>query len=256
VGASRSIWDRVTPALSTRRLVLAPDLPGFGRSDPIGPGFDLAEVARALAEALAARVDRPFDLVGNSLGGAVAIRLAHSRPQLVRRLVLVAPAGFTPLPRPLALAAGQLVGPGLALRRLGGVPLARIPAARQILLLGTIAEPRRLSADDAVAMLRSSSGSTRIGAAVEAVLQADLRPTLVELDSPLGLIWGRRDRVVPLSTLESLRELRPDAAVATIAAAAHVPQLEQPKQFVAALRRVLKRLERQPPDHISVRGPG
>jgi pimeloyl-ACP methyl ester carboxylesterase len=246
----------VTPTLSARRLVLAPDLPGFGESDPIGRGFDLEEVASALADALAERAGGPFDLVGNSLGGAVALQLAHSQPQLVRRLILVAPAGFTPVPWPLALAAGQLVGPGLALRRLWGVPLAGIPAARQILLLGAVAEPQRLSGDDAVAMLRSSSGSTRIGAAVEAVLQADLRPTLTQVEVPLGLIWGRRDRVVPLSTLESIRALRPDAAVATIVEAAHVPQLERPKQFVAALRRVFKRLDRQPPDHISVRAPG
>jgi pimeloyl-ACP methyl ester carboxylesterase len=91
-------------------------------------------------------------------------------------------------------------------------------------------------------MLASSRGSTRIGPALAEVLQADLRGDLAQLEVPLGLIWGERDRIVPLSTLEVIRELRRDVVVETLPRVAHVPHLERPDEFVAALLRVLERL--------------
>jgi pimeloyl-ACP methyl ester carboxylesterase len=242
VGASRAVWRRVTPALAEDRHVIAPDLPGFGESDPAADRFDLDTVAAALAVPLAARAGEPFDLLGNSLGGAVALKLAVLRPDLVRRLVLSAPAGFAPRPSPVAGAAGVLSDPVVRVRRLVGVPVARNSTARRALLWGAIAEPHRLSADDARMMLRSSRGSTSIGAAVAAVLRADLRSELDRLEGPLGVIWGWRDRIIPISTLRFIRAARPDVIVVTIPRAAHVPQVEHPAEFVAAVRRLLDRL--------------
>jgi pimeloyl-ACP methyl ester carboxylesterase len=242
VGANRGIWRRVIRRMAAERLVLAPDLPGFGDSPPVGAGFRLDEAAGALADALGARVTAPFDLVGNSLGGAVALTLALKRPELVRRLVLVAPAGFSPKPRLVSAAAARLSDPLIASRRLLGRPLMSSEAARRVLLWGTVADPQRLSATDARAMLGASRGSTRIGAAVAEVLGADLASQLRGLDRPLGLIWGARDRIVPIATLRSILEIRPGAAVETIPDAAHVPQFERPAEFVAALGRLLARL--------------
>jgi pimeloyl-ACP methyl ester carboxylesterase len=242
VGANRAVWRRVTPALAEDRLVLAPDLPGFGESAAAVDGFGLETTAAAIADALADRAGGPFDLLGNSLGGAVAVQLALSRPDLVRRLVLSAPAGFSPRPRALAAAAGVLTDPAVALRRIVGAPVARVPTARRALLWGAVAEPKRLSADDARMMLRASRGSTRMGAAVAAVLRADLTGQLERLEAPLGVIWGWRDRIIPISTLRQIRAVRPDVVVVTIPRAAHVPQVERPAEFVAAVRRLLARM--------------
>ena len=244
VGASRTVWRHVTPALAEDRRVIAPDLPGFGESTPAADGFELDAVAVALADALADTAGEPFDLLGNSLGGAVAVALALERPDLVRRLVLAAPAGFASRPPPVAAAAGALAGRALTARRVIGAPVARSATARRALLWGAIAEPQRLSADDARMMIRASRGSTRIGAAIEAVLSVDLRPQLIRVEAPLGLIWGWRDRVVPITTLRTIRAVRPDAVVATIPRAAHVPQVERPREFVIALRSVLDRLSK------------
>jgi pimeloyl-ACP methyl ester carboxylesterase len=222
--------------------VLAPDLPGFGESAPVGPGFDLEATAAALADPLAWRAGKPFDLVGNSLGGAVALMIAAQRPELVRRLVLAAPAGFSPVPWPLSTAAGLAIGPAMALRRKLGVPVTGIPAARTVLLWGAIAQPDQLPPDQARMMLDASRGSRRIGAALKAVLRADLSGIVRDLCVPLGLIWGRRDRVVPISTLRAIRSLRPSAIAETIPEAAHVPQVERPREFAAALDRVLNQL--------------
>jgi len=245
VGASRAVWRRVTPALSEDRHVIAPDLPGFGESVAAASGFDLDTAAEALADPLVERAGGPFDLLGNSLGGAVAFRLALMRPDLVRRLVLSAPAGFAgaPSPRALRAVAGALGDQAVAVRRIVGAPVARVSAARRALLWGAIAEPQKLNADDARMMLEASRGSTRVGAAVSAVLAADLRTDLDRLRPPLGVIWGWRDRVVPISTLRHIRATRPDVLVVTIPRAAHVPQVERPAEFVAAVRRLLDRLQ-------------
>ncbi len=244
VGASRAVWHHVTPALAEDRRVIAPDLPGFGESTPAAKGFELGVVASALADALAECAGEPFDLLGNSLGGAVAVALALARPDLVRRLVLAAPAGFASRPPPIAAAAGALAGGAVTARRVIGGPAARSATARRALLWGAIAEPQRLAADDAGMMIRASRGSTRVGAAVAAVLRADLRPQLSQVEAPLGVIWGWRDRIVPITTLRAIRAARQDAVVATIPRAAHVPQVERPDEFVVALRSVLDRLSK------------
>src|ERR1035441_9740051 len=99
---------------------------------------------RPVASAASEHVTEPFDLVGNSLGGAVALILALQRPELVHRLVLVAPAGFSPRPRLVADALGRLSDPMIVFRRLLGNPLTSSGIGRRLLLSGTIAAPQQL----------------------------------------------------------------------------------------------------------------
>jgi pimeloyl-ACP methyl ester carboxylesterase len=239
VGASRAIWRRATPLLAADRLVAAPDLPGFGASPAAGRGFDLDRVADRLGDALAAELPAPFDLLGNSLGGAVALVLAARRPELVRRLVLAAPAGLAPRPAPVAALAGAAGTALIAARRRVGPPLAGSATARRALLLGVVADGARLPPDEVRRMLRGSAGSSRIGDAIAAVAAADLRPRLAALPMPLAFIWGDRDRVIPVSGLRALRALVPGAAVEVIPGAGHVPHVERPAEFAAAVDRVL-----------------
>jgi pimeloyl-ACP methyl ester carboxylesterase len=96
VGTNRSIWSLSLPALAETRAVTTLDLPGFGDSDPPERGWELAHVADTVGAALEDEIAAPFDLIGSSLGGAVALSLAVARPDLVRRLILCAPAGFRP----------------------------------------------------------------------------------------------------------------------------------------------------------------
>jgi pimeloyl-ACP methyl ester carboxylesterase len=84
--ADRTMWDDVTPMLSERFRVVAPDLRGFGETPlPDGP-FVYAADAAALLEGLG--IERAH-VVGVSLGGHVALDLALARPELVDHLVLV-----------------------------------------------------------------------------------------------------------------------------------------------------------------------
>jgi pimeloyl-ACP methyl ester carboxylesterase len=90
---SKGQWRSLTEILSGRRRVLAPDLRGYGESDARPGEPDLADEA-AIVGALAARAGGPIDLVGHSYGGAVALRFALERPDLVRTLTLIEPVAF------------------------------------------------------------------------------------------------------------------------------------------------------------------
>lgn len=245
LGTTRVVWRLVEPMIMRERRVVTLDLPGFGASPPAGPGFDLGEVADAIAAGVsAAGVPAPFDLLGQSLGGAVALTLAARRPELVRKLVLSAPAGFAPLPRPLAGVVGRL-GEGLLGMRGYATPLADLGVGRRLLLGPGVLDAARIAPSQVRSMLRAARGSTRVGAALRAAATADLAPLLDDLALPLGLIWGREDRVVPYSVSGAIRSRRPDAELATVERAGHIAMVEQPRAYADALEDVLARLSRR-----------
>lgn len=242
VGTTRAVWRHAIPHLARERLAITVDLPGFGDSPPAGPGFPLDGVADAVADDAIDPADAPVDLLGASLGGAVAVTLARRRPDLVRRLILLAPAGFSPRPGVVATPLGLAAAGFMRTRRLIGAPLAGNALARRALLWGAVHDGGRLTPEDAREMIGASAGAKRVRQAVEEVVALDLRPALAELSVPLGLVWGESDRVVPRSALDEILELRPRTPVETIPEAGHVPQIERPAGFAAAIERLLARM--------------
>jgi pimeloyl-ACP methyl ester carboxylesterase len=239
VATSRLVWRRVIGPLAQHRRVIAVDVPGFGESEPAGPGFDLDAVADRLIGGLAP--DR-FDLAGHSLGGAVAVAAAARHPDRVRRLVLVAPAGLEPRATRVAAALGAAAERAVHARRTFGYQLVARARGRQAMFGATVADAGRMHPEDARLLLDASNGARRVAAGVRRALEADLRDDLAAVRLPLGVIWGSADRVVSYGGLEALCRLRPDAVVETIRASGHIPQIERPAEFVAALERILAKL--------------
>lgn len=94
-GASGSQWRRLAAELSDRFRVIAPDLCGYGGSGPWqGEGEISLAAEAALVAALIERLGSPVHLVGHSFGGAVALRLAQDRPELLESLVVIEPVAF------------------------------------------------------------------------------------------------------------------------------------------------------------------
>jgi pimeloyl-ACP methyl ester carboxylesterase len=229
LATTREIWGIVVPALARERRVVTLDVPGFGASAPAGPGFDLALVAERIARGLAAHgVRGPFDLAGHSLGAGVA-------------LILVAPAGVRPRGRlPASLLAPSIPTLFAARRRLA--PLTDFGLGRRLLLSLAVADGSTISPTQARLMIEASNGASRIAAAFAAVASADLRPLLTQTVAPLGLIWGQRDLTVPARGAGEIRAARPDALLELIPEAGHVPMIERPEAFAAALAGLLERL--------------
>ena len=186
----------------------------------------------------------PYDLVGHSMGGAIAILLAARRPERVRRLVLVAPAGLAALPRAAAALLGAVAAPFAVARRTLATPLAGNALVRRLALAGVARDGARVPAAEARAVLASSAGSTRIGPGLASAATADLRATLAGVRAPLGLVWGEHDPVIPPRRIEVIRGARPDVELRIVHDTAHAPMLERPDAFCAALEAVLARLPR------------
>lgn len=240
VASSRIVWRNVADRLAAGgRRVVAVDVPGFGGSEAAGPGFALDAVADRLAEGLG--LER-FDLVGHSLGGAVAVAVASRHPEAVRRLVLVAPAGLAPRAMDVAAVLGWAAELGTEVRRALGYQWVEHASARWALFATSVADPAALHPDDARLLLDASAGATRIADGVRAALEADLRDDLAAAPAPLGFIWGEADRVVPYAGLATLADLRPDAIAETLPRTGHIPQIERPAEFAAALERILAAL--------------
>jgi len=240
LATTRAIWRRVVPLLATTHQVIAIDVPGFGETPPAGPGFELDTVADDIARGLA-RLGR-FDLVGHSLGGAIAIALAERHPRTVRRLVLVAPAGLRPLPGAAARVAGVAAARAIPLRRRGAA-LADTAWGRRLLMSPGTVDPRSIPPAEVRAMLDASRGATRIAAALESAASADLRKRLAHLAVPVGALWGEGDRIIPLGGLP------PGAPVVRIKGTGHIPMMEAPERFAALLEQLLRQLS--PDDNIA-----
>ena len=222
-GTTGGSFQGVCAALSGSHECLAPDLPGFGLSDPPPVAWSSEEYAVAIRDWLReAGLTRPV-LVGHSFGGKVALRLAAEG--LASRVVLFGSAGIPPR-RPPAYYAKVYTFKTLKL-------LARIPGFRP--LFGDVAE--RLRRRTGSADYRAARGVMR-DSLVRAVNE-DIRPLLPRVACPTLLVWGRNDTATPMSDGETMKALLPDAGLIVVENAGHYVFNDQPGRVFAALRAFL-----------------
>ncbi|MFL5929293.1 MAG: alpha/beta fold hydrolase, partial [Gaiellaceae bacterium] len=206
-GFGGAAWNfsEIAPLLPGRRLIV-PDLPGHGGSSAL-PATTLA----GFADVLATLLDSPTDVVGHSMGGVVALRLAERHPPLVRRLVLAAAAGISSSTRltEVAIALVGIVQPA----RLAGGRVDRIARSRRLrsLVFGglEVSNPLLLTERAVHGFLRGSTMHTDALDAGLALAADDPRQDLDRIRCPVLVLWGARDRQVPLADgFEYARRLR------------------------------------------------
>ena len=240
VGGAASNWALVAPPLAERCRVLVPDLPGHGGSSALPAP---AETLDPFADRVAALLDEPAVLVGHSLGGVIALRLAARRPDLARGLVLAGSAGIHSSTRRaeqlLALAATIKPGKRIApLRR----HVARSPFLRR-LAFGSVSvtDPRALEPLMADAFLAGSGLYTDVRNASDALVRSDPRLDLERVRCPALVVHGARDAQVPLCDgFEYARRLR--APLRTVADCGHLLVGERPHAVVDAVLALLDRV--------------
>ncbi|WP_374705514.1 alpha/beta fold hydrolase [Streptomyces sp. AJS327] len=230
IGHHWQAWEPVLSVLSASHEVIAVDLPGFGTSPalPDGVPYALDSVVPLLARTLAAlEVERPH-LVGNSLGGLLALELAglgHARS-----VTALSPAGFWTEPE-RRYAFGVLRGMRAGARALPD-PLLRLlarSAAGRTALTSTIyARPGRRSPDAVVAetrALRAAEGFAPVlaeGRLPRSLFRRDLP------DVPVTVAWGDRDRLLLRRQGARAKRVIPGARLVRLRDCGHVPMNDDP----------------------------
>ena len=238
-------WRWVMPDLATTHRVYAPDLPGSPKSARPVADYSPAFFQRFVSGFLdALRIERAA-MVGNSLGGLTAMRLAVFEPARVTALALVDSAGLgraaSPALRSLSLPGyGRLaivwckIPPGALQRALGRAALL-------------FARPRRVPPEWVRAQYRLARTPGFLEAQLAAVrAQVGLRGQrevllrrLPGLEIPTLVVWGARDRVLPESQArDAVARLR-DGSLSIIPDCGHMPHVERPDLFVAACKEFL-----------------
>ena len=231
-----SNWRVVYPALAEGYRVIAPDQIGFNRTQPEGEvsyGRELwTEHALALMDELG--IDT-FGVVGNSMGGAIALSMAVARPQAIDRIVVMGTMGMPgEIPSGLAEVWGYDPSPE-SMRR----------------LVELFAHDQSIVTDELVQMRYEASAEPVVRDAFAAMFPEprqdgvdDLALSLEELRSisqPVLLAHGYHDRIVPLrSTSLPLMDVLPDAQLHAFGQSGHWVMIEQPRAFTAAVLAFLR----------------
>jgi pimeloyl-ACP methyl ester carboxylesterase len=240
LGASKlSLITTLAELGSAGHRAIALDLPGFGDSaKPLRGGYHAKWFADRLTTALdALEVDRA-DVVGNSMGGRIALELGLRHPDRVRRLGLLCPS-LAWHKRPSWAAALPLLRP-----ELGAIQ----PAPRAIvdpIVRRLVPESRdgwaAVGVDEFLRGYLTPRGRVAFYAAARQIVLEDpakFWDRLTQLDVPSLFVWGRRDQLVPIAFARHVEEALPRAQHLELDCG-HVPQFEAPGATHRALKRFL-----------------
>jgi 3-oxoadipate enol-lactonase len=223
--SDRASFDAVVPGLSKSFRVIVPELPGFGRSQPVRGG--LAAVADRMAEAVRDAAGDEVFVLGNGYGGFVALQMAIRHPGIATRLVLAdSGAAFSEEGR-------QAFRNMAAASKAKGLSAITDVAMRRLFAPEFQAQHPDLMADRREAFLGTDPDVFRDACAALAAL--DLRPALGEVEIPVLVLVGEHDEATPPPMSHELAALLPDAQLKIIPGCAHVPQLQAPDVFLQAI---------------------
>ncbi len=234
IGSELGVWEPVMEGLTGRFEVIALDLPGFGDSEALPP--DMTPTPPILADSVAALLDElglgAAHLVGNSLGGWIALELAIRGRAL--SVTALCPAGLwkSPLVKP-----GEQ-GPVRAHRaahRLRPVTplLMRSGALRRMIMTPFVANPGRVPYHAAVRMMRSYGRGTAYAATSTAMRQGFFQGAAL-LSVPVTVAFGERDRVVAREQLDA-----PRARNLVLPGCGHIPMWDDPELVLTVIEQTV-----------------
>jgi pimeloyl-ACP methyl ester carboxylesterase len=242
LGATKASWLTVVADLARNHFVVAPDLPGFGASEKPAGAYDAPWFASLLLGLLDGLGLERARVVGNSMGGRIALEMAMMAPSRIEAVACLCPA------------AAFEKRPGLWLVKISrpqvGYLLTRLPR-RQIKagMRQLFADPSRLddvwydaAIDDFLATWRAPRARHAFVSALRNIYldepfgEAGFWRRLGQLEARAMFVYGAKDVLIKPSFGEKVRRALPSARVEIWDDCGHVPQIEHPRRTAAALR--------------------
>ena len=253
LGGSHVNWIAVGPRLAGRARVLAIDLAGFGRTPLAGRRTGLEPNRRLLDRFLTEVVGGPAILMGNSMGGTIAMLEAAAEPEHVAGLILVCPA----VPKPAGVRLDREITSALAAYATPGLGVWMLRRRRQRLgTEGTLREalrlccvdPERIPPQALDAMLDFAVERSRMPWADTAYLEAArslvnahtkerrrLFQQIRRIEATTLLVQGAADRLVLLAAAQQVARMRPDWTFTVLDGVGHLPMLEDPRRLMTVV---------------------
>lgn len=223
-GDQAGTWSGIADALAPRYRIVIPDLAGHGGSAPAEGPITVSQVVRGLEAILSQGPQDPVILVGNSLGAWVAMLYARAHPGRVARVILINGGPVKGDRTDLSLTPKSRVEAAALMTQLRDSKSGPIPGY-------VLDDVVRVAQTGPLARLAQTAGE------MEAFV---LDGKLDEITAPVNLLWGESDKLFSVGYAERMmRDLRA-SRLTTIPACGHVPHVECPIRFKAALLDILQ----------------
>jgi pimeloyl-ACP methyl ester carboxylesterase len=247
MAGSATTWRHVMPALARHATVVAPDLPGHGRSEKPRGDYSLGALASSLRDLLLALGHERATVVGQSLGGGIAMQFAYQYPERCERLVLVSSGGLGEEVH-LLLRALSLPGSELVLALGCAAPLRDAGNALGGLLGRLGLRPQPLVEEMWHAYSSLADGETRrafvhtLRSVIDVAGQRVSANDRLYLASfmPTLIMWGDADRIIPVDHAYAARDAMPGSGLEIFEGVGHFPHVEAPERFASVLQQFVQ----------------
>jgi pimeloyl-ACP methyl ester carboxylesterase len=248
LGSNKTSFFETVSTLAPDQTVHAIDLPGFGSSSkPARAPYDAAWFARSVLRYMDTLAIERAHLVGNSMGGRIALELALNEPERTSTVSLLAPAVAFRRKRELAPLV-KLIRPELA-----AIPHPMRAARVRETFWGLFARPERLdpvaadiAADEFCRTYRSRAARVAFFAAARNIYldppygERGFWTRLATLEPPALWVWGDSDRLIPPGFARHVSEALPEARQIVLEECGHVPQVELPERTNRLIRELIR----------------
>lgn len=190
------------------------DLPGFGRSDMPQKPLSIGDYAKIVADFISENHIKNPILLGHSLGGNVAIKLAGNYPNLISKLILEDSSGIRPK------------------QSLKNIPLLLVAKLIKFLIPNIFNFKEKLRAKFYTAIGSDYLGADKLRDTFVKIVNEDMSTDARKITVPTLIIWGEKDLSVPLERGRKLYHLIKNSKLEVIESAGHFPHLENPSRFI------------------------
>lgn len=230
---ARGAWAATMPLLADEFRVIAPDLPGFGKSTPL-PDASVIGVNLWLKTLLDSLNIDQAAVVANSFGGLFARLFATSEPGYVPALMLVNGGSIPDIPSVFGMIA-RLPLVGSLLFQIIGRQTASAKSLKRMVHMQEVLTPQ---------FIRSAAGNASNFSRLMRGVASHAIPEKRTPSVPTLILWGMEDQLAPLEEGKRIKNSIPGAKLVEIEACGHMPQLEAPEVFVWQVKQFLLQLSR------------